>query len=90
MAETVIGSALLAVRQYTVGLVDLLEARFGAIIAVITIRMVLHRLFTERRFEDHFINRALNAQHFVITTLAHCTRPDAIRSIAAAGSPCPA
>ncbi len=79
VAETVVGGALLRIRQDAVGFVDFLEAGFGAVVAVIAVGMVLHRLLAESGLQRHVIDGPLDFQHFVIATLAHCTRPDDIR-----------
>ena len=51
MAVAVVGGALLAVRQMLVGLVELLEARLGLVVAGMAVGMALHRRLAERRLQ---------------------------------------
>jgi hypothetical protein len=50
MPEAVIGRALLRVFERLVGDVDVLEPRFGGVIAGMTVGMAFHRHAPERRF----------------------------------------
>ena len=47
MPEAIIGRALVGVLEDLIGFVDFLEAVFGILVALIAIRMALHRLLAE-------------------------------------------
>ena len=93
MAVAVVGGALLRIRQMLVGLVELLEARFGLLVAGMPVRMALHRRLAEGGLQLGFARRPRNAQRLVEIPFCHCQRArrrmfigfEPIRSITAAG-----
>jgi len=71
MAETVIGRALLLVRQDGVGFGDFLEARHGLFRAAVAVGVVLHRQLAIGALEHGGVHRPLDPQNLVIVTLRH-------------------
>ena len=65
MAETVVGRALVGVLENLVGLIDLLEAMLGLIVAGIAIRMALHRLLAEGGLDIRLGRGAFDGECFV-------------------------
>src|SRR5579875_2013421 len=76
MAITVVGSALLRVREYAVGLRDLLEL-FGGffVIAGIAVRVILQRQLAVGALDLLVGSVSPDAQHFVIVSLMIQTTP---------------
>ena len=71
MAMLVVHAALAAIGQHFVGFLALLECRFGARVAGIAVRMVLHRTTTVSLLQLFFAGVAGHAQHFVVVAFAH-------------------
>src|SRR6185503_18959485 len=71
VAETVVGSALVAVLEDVIGLVDFLELMLAVLVARIAIRMMLHRELAEGCLEVDLGAGPLNAQDFVVVAFGH-------------------
>src|SRR6516225_4134507 len=71
VAEAVIGRALVGILEDLVGLVDLFEADFAALVAGIAIGVPLHRELAEGGFQLTLVRRALDPQNVVIAALGH-------------------
>src|SRR6266480_3902525 len=71
MAKAVVASSLLCIGKYSVGFGGFLEFLFGGGVIGVFVRMMEHRQSTIRAL-DFLIGRcAINAQDFVIISLAH-------------------
>ena len=82
MTEAVIGSALIAVFENFVGLVDFLEAHFAGGVARILVRVPFHRKLAERRLEFGFVRVAVHSKGFVVAALGgHPSNPPDIRLV---------
>jgi len=73
MAETVIGGALLLVLQDIVGLADILELRFGRLVARIAVRVVLHGELSVGLLQVVRAGLARNAQGCIEILLGHAS-----------------
>jgi hypothetical protein len=71
MAKAVISRTLVRVFEDLIGLVDLFEADFAALVAGIAIGMPLHRELAKGGFQFTFVRRALDPQNVVIAVLGH-------------------
>ena len=71
VAVAVVGGALLAVGEMLVGLVELLEARFGLMVAGMAVGMALHRRLAERRLQIRVAGGPLDSEDFVEIALGH-------------------
>src|SRR5690606_24984310 len=71
MSESVVRRALAVVRQDLVGLLGLLELRFGLRIVRIAIRVIFHRQAAVRLLYVVGTRTALHAEHFVVIALGH-------------------
>src|SRR6202162_1030136 len=71
MAETIIGGALVAVLEHVIGLVDLLEAVLGLLVAGVAVRVAFHRELAERGLEFRFAGSAPHAKDFVVIPFGH-------------------
>src|SRR5690606_8287905 len=91
MAVLVVGSALLAVRQHFVGFLDLLELGLGVLagVAVVAVRVVLHRSLAISLLDFILAGVLGNAEGFVIVAFSgHVSRSSrAAREAEKAGSP---
>src|SRR5215468_9637130 len=82
MAEAVVGSALVAVLEDLVGLVDFLKPDLALGVAGIAVRMPFHRELAERRFQLGVVSIALDFKGFVIAALGghgHPSDPPELR-----------
>src|SRR5262249_7629459 len=71
MPEPVISSTFVAVFQYVVGFVELLEPMLTILVTRIAIRMVLHRELSECRLDLGVFGRANHTEDFVIVAFCH-------------------
>ncbi|MNV94619.1 hypothetical protein D3C71_1894340 [compost metagenome] len=71
MTITVIGRALLFVRQDRIGLGNFLELGEGVFRAAVAVRVVNHGQLAIGRLQARRVDRALDPQDFVIVTLRH-------------------
>jgi hypothetical protein len=71
VAVLVVHRALLRVGQHFVGLLGLLEFLLRSRVVRAAVRVVFHRQPTEGFLQLDFGDAALDAQHFVVVTLAH-------------------
>src|SRR4029077_3397978 len=76
MTEPVIGSALVAILEDFVGLVDFLETHLAGGVARILVRMPFHRELAECRLEFGFVRVSLDFKGFVVAALGgHPSNP---------------
>ena len=71
VAVAVVGGALLAVGEMLIGLVELLEARFGLVVAGMAVGMALHRRLAERRLQIRVAGGPVDPEDFVEIALGH-------------------
>src|SRR5262249_7981544 len=71
VAEAVVGRALVRVLEDLVGLIDLFEADFAALVAGIAIGVPLHGELAEGRFQFAVARRALDLKDLVVAALGH-------------------
>src|SRR5260370_486942 len=69
VAEAVVGRALVGMLEDLVGLIDLLEADFAALVAGIAIGVPLHGELAEGGFQFAVARRALDLEHLVVPAL---------------------
>src|SRR5262249_48613413 len=69
--EPVIGRALVGILEDLVGLIDLFEAHFAALVAGIAIGVPLHRELAEGGFQFALLRGALDPENVVIAALGH-------------------
>src|SRR6516225_2452587 len=71
VAEAVVGRALVGILEDLVGLIDLLEADFAALVAGIAIGVPLHGELAEGGFQFALARRALDLEDLVVAALGH-------------------
>src|SRR5215813_13329282 len=71
MAKAVISGALVRILEDLIGLVDLFEADFAALVARVPVGMPFHRELAEGGFQFTFARRALDLQNVVVAALGH-------------------
>jgi hypothetical protein len=71
MTEPVIGSALVAILQDVIRLIDFLKAVLTVLVAWIAVRVVLHRELAERSLELNLGGGAGNAENFIKVAFGH-------------------
>src|SRR5690606_1240957 len=79
VAELVVALALARITKDLVGLLDFLEALFSLRIIGIAVGMAFHGVPAEGLLQVRFAHRALHAQDFVVTPLAHESAPRSVQ-----------
>ena len=75
MTELVVRRLLLRVRQHRVGLVGLLEALLGGLVARVAVRVVLHRDAAIGLLDLGLVRATLDAQYIVVISFRHLQFP---------------